>query len=302
MFGYVRPDVPELKIKEFQRFKACYCGMCHVLGKVYGIPARFILNYDFVFLSMILDEHTSAPEYELKKCPMSPFCKKCVCSCNTVLERTSGYSVILAYWKLCDSIVDEDCWSKLKAYAAKLGLSSAYKKASKMYPEFVSNVKEHLEGLKKLEDEGVCSVDAAADKFASLLSCAANGSGDLNLIRIRSQILYHLGRIIYIADAYQDIDEDIKAKRFNPIVSKYNLTSADMPTEVKNNIRLTLQNSQDIILSDYELLPKNYWDSIIRNILCDAIPDMCSKVLDNNYSTKIRGLPKYPNPQIGGNK
>ena len=44
MFGYVRPDAPELKIREFERFRACYCGLCHEMSRKYGTAARFILN------------------------------------------------------------------------------------------------------------------------------------------------------------------------------------------------------------------------------------------------------------------
>jgi hypothetical protein len=92
------------------------------------------------------------------------------------------------------------------------------------------------------------------------------------------------------------------ADRFNPIVSRFKLETETVPPEVKQSVKQTLDDSINVIFADYELMKKNYWDSIISNILYDAIPDMCSKVLNNTYSTKLRGLPKYPKPQIGGNK
>ena len=37
MFGYVRPLKSELKIREFGQFEAAYCGLCHTLGREYGV-------------------------------------------------------------------------------------------------------------------------------------------------------------------------------------------------------------------------------------------------------------------------
>ena len=79
MFGYIRPLRPELKVKDFDRFKACYCSLCHTLGKEYGLPARFILNYDFTFMTMLLWGSDEPLEYCPKRCPVSPIHKKCMC-------------------------------------------------------------------------------------------------------------------------------------------------------------------------------------------------------------------------------
>ena len=39
MYGYVRPCKPELRIKEWERYQAAYCGLCHTLKKRYGLLA-----------------------------------------------------------------------------------------------------------------------------------------------------------------------------------------------------------------------------------------------------------------------
>lgn len=62
MFGYVRPvqDLPE---EERKRFGRAYCGLCHALGERYGTAARFILNYDFAFLAILLSGREEGPVY-----------------------------------------------------------------------------------------------------------------------------------------------------------------------------------------------------------------------------------------------
>jgi len=56
MFGYVTVNQDELKIKEWKRYRAYYCGLCHVLKEVAGQKARLTLSYDMTFLTMLLDD------------------------------------------------------------------------------------------------------------------------------------------------------------------------------------------------------------------------------------------------------
>ena len=54
MFGYIKPDIPELKMKENELYKAVYCGLCKTMGKCTGCASQLTLNYDFAFLAMLL--------------------------------------------------------------------------------------------------------------------------------------------------------------------------------------------------------------------------------------------------------
>lgn len=58
MFGYVRPPLESLPQPERDRFQRAYCGLCHTLGQRYGQAARFILNYDFTYLTILLASPT----------------------------------------------------------------------------------------------------------------------------------------------------------------------------------------------------------------------------------------------------
>ena len=47
-------DKPELKVKEFYRYKAYYCGLCRTLKEEYGFRGRMTLTYDMTFLIFLL--------------------------------------------------------------------------------------------------------------------------------------------------------------------------------------------------------------------------------------------------------
>lgn len=57
MFGYVFPCKMELKIKDYEKFKSYYCGLCLSLKNNFGNLPRLSLNYDMTFLSILLDDY-----------------------------------------------------------------------------------------------------------------------------------------------------------------------------------------------------------------------------------------------------
>lgn len=293
MFGYIKPLKPELKVKEFEKFKACYCSLCHTLGKEFGLSARFILNYDFVFLAMLLWDENEKPSYEMKCCVASPCRKKCVCRTTDSLKKSAGYSIILAYWKFKDSVADD---SFFKSIAARLGillLSRAYKKASRLYSEFDKTVKQNLAELSELERKNERSLDKAADKFALILSAAALSCGEDADSRVLYQLLYHTGRWIYIMDAVNDIKEDMESGRYNPVVARFNLTSDRLDADSEKALRSTAANSENLIISAFSLMPKNTWHSIIENIIYLGMSDVCENVFNGTYNNaEKQRLPK----------
>ena len=65
-------------------------------------------------------------------------------------------------------------------------------------------MEEQLRRRDELEAEGWPSLDRAADTFAELLRAAAPSSGEESRDRAMEQLLYHLGRWIYLLDAQDD--------------------------------------------------------------------------------------------------
>ena len=107
MFGYVKPYIPDLKVIEYEQFKACYCGLCTALKREYGFRARFIHNYDFTFLAMLFSEMTSCSSLDKCRCIASLLKKKnCIC-CDSGFDIAAGLCVILTKHKLDDSVKDD---------------------------------------------------------------------------------------------------------------------------------------------------------------------------------------------------
>ncbi len=299
MFGFVRPLVPELKVRELERFRAAYCGLCHELGREYGLAGQAILNYDFVFLAMLLWGEREDCGYEMRRC-VPGFCRKrCVCRSCAPLTTAAGYSVILAYWKARDSATDARGLGKLPGKALAALMRRAYKRAGERHPGFDASVRERLGELSKLEAENSQSLDKTADRFASLLA-SASGAAEESSRRALEQVLYHVGRIIYIADAVYDLGDDRKSGSYNPVASRYSLDSDRLSDEQKEELLETLMGSARLAAAAFDLMPRSYWTPVTENILYLGIPDMIRAVLDGTYKTVMRGLPKSPVRPGGG--
>ena len=75
MFGYVTVDKAELKMKDWERYNAYYCGVCKSIGARYGQIPRMILSFDAAFIAVLLaglseegaGEDGAAGDYSLSK-------------------------------------------------------------------------------------------------------------------------------------------------------------------------------------------------------------------------------------------
>ena len=276
MFGYVRPYRPELKCKDFDLYRATYCGLCRCLRRRYGLIAPMFLNFDFTFLALVLWEGEERWEPCRGRCHANPLVKKTMCVQSPALELAADESVVLAWWKLRDSVKDEGFFGGLPARGLSLLLGRAYGKAARRVPDFDRGVKVCLEELEKLEQERCPSLDRTADTFARLLQSAAPAQGEQG--RILGQLLYHLGRWIYLADARDDLSEDQAAGRYNPVAARYGPSGDDKA------LALTMDQSLAQMGAALQLGEFGCRKALLENMLYLGLPLVQRAVFDGSWA------------------
>lgn len=279
MFGYVRSRRDTLPPEAEAAYEEVYCGLCHSLGEQYGFISRMFLNYDFVFLAMLLSPEGSCPKRECRGCMRHPIKGKYACNGDGWMETAAGESVILTYWKLRDTVADGGVLSRLGARILCLLLRPAYHKAKGEYPAFDRQTERLLEQLRKLELEGCPSIDRTADCFARILQSAAPAEGNAGSDRPRQQLLYHLGRWIYLIDAVNDLAEDEKAGRYNPVAVRF----PEWGEGEKAYLRQNMDHSLMLAGAAFQLLPSNAWDTVIENILYSGLPGVEELVFSGKW-------------------
>lgn len=215
MFGYITIHKDELKIKDFTRYQAYYCGVCRSLANRYGLTGRITLSYDMTFLALLLSGlYEDGVTPCSSRCILHPFKKHQEITCKYT-DYAAAVNVMLAYYKLKDNWEDD---RSIKSNAASGLLKHAFKKAQRDYPVQSEVIKNYIDDERKMEQSGVTDIDtvsACTGRMLGDIFSYANDEWHDNLY----QMGFFLGRFIYIMDAYDDIDKDIKKHNFNPLTA-----------------------------------------------------------------------------------
>ncbi len=271
-----------LSEEEKERFSAVYCGLCRTLDERYGISARFILNYDFAFLVLLLSE-PAAPQSLHRSCIAHPFKGRDYYEPNEALELAADCSLILAWWQLRDGVRDHGAVRGAKYRAASAWLAGAYRKARRFRPEFDRTTRELLDRLSELETSNCASMDETADTFAQLLQGISREVQDPVKARVLSQMLYHLGRWIYLVDAADDLADDFKSGSYNPLIRRFSLSGGELTQEAKNELVLSLDHSIRLIAAAFELWDFGDWSGIIRSTVYEGLFCVGKAVLEGIF-------------------
>lgn len=282
MYGYVRPEKGELKIREYELFRGVYCGLCHTLKKRYGMLFRFAVNYDLTFLSMLLCS-AEKPELCIRRCPYHPMRRSACPKTYPAMEAAADYTVILAWWKMLDGVKDKGFFGALASRLVSVFMKPAYRKAASTRPEFAHATEDNLRMLWDLEDEKSGRLDEAADKFACILRAASDDVDDTARKRILNELLYHLGRIVYVIDAVDDLKKDEQDGVYNPLSYRFSTQNGNLLPEDVSSLRQTLQHSHNSLCAAFELLGDNPYREILSNIIYFGLPGVTQAVFSGTW-------------------
>ncbi len=268
MFGYVRPNKGELLVREFARFRAVYCGICKEISRSYGQIPRVALTYDITMLGVLMISLSEEEAKEsMERCMLNPVQKRPMLQSSSILHRCAALSVLLSYEKFMDEIADRN---PVVGNLGRLLLKNAAGKAEKEYPIDAAAISEGMDKIRKIETSKVESDSLlAASCFGEVLQTVFQESFQSSflsekhrdsLIQGIGRLGYHMGRWVFILDAVDDYDEDIKKKNWNPFLA----LSKETARETALKILIESEEEMDRIAA---LLPYKQDAGIISNII-----------------------------------
>lgn len=257
MFGRVIVNKGELKVREFDDYRSYYCGLCRSLKKK-GLFTAFSLNYDMTFLALLLNS--------LYECDTKKEKRSCIChGCKKHYECTDFYSdyvadmnILLAYYKCLDDFHDE---KNIIKFVYALYLKPKVKEFRRKYQKKCDKIEKCLTTLS--EKENSAALEECANIFGELLGEVFTPNDDLWYHTLRSMGFY-LGKFIYIADACEDYEEDMKKKRPNPL---FKLQSDNYKEECE--VLMNMMAAECAV--EFEKLPLIENVEILRNIIYAGI-------------------------------
>lgn len=274
-----------LSREDRERYQALYCGLCHTLGRRCGQVSRLILNYDFTFLAALL---SGGGETERRRCVASPLRAKETACPDPALELAADVSVILAYHKAADDRLDSGFWRGQACHALQGALRPAYRRSAMLRPELDRRTRRELDRLHRMEEENCPSLDQPADTFAQLLQGAALELPQGTQRRVLEQMLYHLGRWIYLVDAVDDLARDAASGNYNPVALRFALPDGRLTPEARERMARTLDASVREMAAAYELWDFSPWSAVVESTVYEGLYRVGGAVLDGTFHTARR--------------
>ena len=280
MFGYVRPALDRLNEGQREAYQSAYCGLCHALGRRHGFLARFTLQYDFTFLAILLSAGERSDGVLCLRCPARPLRKPGICLSGAQLDAAADQSIILTWYKLSDDVADHNLITGIPYRIARWLFRRAYRRAADAQPEFDAQVREGLGRLRQLEKDNSPELDRAADAFAGILASASTAYPEGSLKRrTLGELLYHLGRWIYLMDAWDDLAEDKKCGRYNPLDARFQ----GRAPEEKDDLNTTAVHSVRLAGAAANLMELGSWAPVVENVIYLGLPAVQNAVLDGSW-------------------
>lgn len=294
MLGYVRPYAPELRLRDYQYYKGVYCGLCRAMGRCTGQCSRLTLSYDLVFLALIRLALTNGNSrgarqdcpvhFEKRRCIVHPLRPRPSLEPGDATDFAACASALLSYYKILDDCSDEKGASRVRASLLSPAMRRFYRRALKRYPTLDEELRPHMNDLTELERAKCPSVDEPAEAFGAALSTVFQHGLSEKPAQIASHIGRHIGRWLYLVDAIDDYEQDIKKGRPNALYRLYGeeILSEQHRQDLENALARELKlatDALDLVSVDEQLCGKELLP-LLYHMLQTALPNAAWRVLN----------------------
>ena len=261
MLGVMTVRKDELKFREFDRYRGFYCGLCRAIGKRCGKACRMALSFEMTFLSMLLTSmYEPKTGSEMRRCAFHPIEKRLMLG-NEAINYCADLSALISYYDLRDGWEDE---KRVDRLAESELLKKAAKRAGEALPRQREAVERYVANLHEVERKNDMNLDAAANLSGELLGELYVWKQDFYERDLR-ELGFYLGKFIYLCDSFEDVEQDIKKKNYNPLAERFGRP------EFEAESRVMLEDMMARACRAFERLPLIEDAPIMRNILYSGI-------------------------------
>ncbi len=281
MLGYVKAFKPEMKMKDYELYRGIYCSLCRALGRNYSPIAQLFLSYDFAFAAILrLAASENGCSFSKKRCPYNPAKKCMICSGKGELDYCSHALIITVYYKVIDNLRDRGFKSRLVAALLYPIVWLMHKKAARLAPEVEKTVAESMKKQPEIEGKADVCLDEAAHESAYALGQVIALGFEGNREKSLYTIGYMVGRFVYILDAADDLEDDLKSGCFNPFRAQFgDINSENIRKVFAERVREILNLTQSEALEALDSLEMKHFEDILENIVLEGLTFSSENVL-----------------------
>ncbi len=285
MFGYLNITK---KAEDGQRglWQTFMCGLCFSTKKLFGnIPRTFISN-DVNFFNVLFHSVEQVDvQLEHSRCFSHPIKKRPILKMTDLTDKLAVANVLLSYWNIYDDVVDGGGANKRAALAF---CKKAYLRAKKIWKQLDTTLRTRYEELRKLEKENCQSLDRVAHSFALLSQDFCRLTLGEKSCDYVETLCYNVGKWIYLVDALDDVEKDLKKRNYNPFVSCYGVNSVVELTAHKEDITFLMYAVLNRIAQSFNDLNLSKYVCLLKDVLFESIREKTVEVLEKLFGRSSR--------------
>ena len=283
MFGYLDIEKDKLEQGQHGLWQTFMCGLCFSTKKLYGNYPRVFISNDVNFFNVLFHSVTNADvSVTNKRCFSHPIKKRSVLQETYLTDKLSVANVLLTYWNIYDDTVDG---GSVKKKTALRMFRKCYAKAKRDFPELDGLLSKRYGELRELEQSNCSSIDRVAHAFSQLVQDFSTLVLGEQANEYTQTLCYNLGKWIYLIDALDDVEKDIKRHNYNPFVACYGVSSFDELKTKHDELQFEMFAVLNRIAQCYNDLNLQKYTCILNNVIFDSIRNKTKEIL-NRYQTE----------------
>ena len=263
MIGHLNPDITNLNCSS--NYRIAYCSLCKNLREENGTLSGLMISNEVTFVvsafSRYLDKIISSTN-----CPATLYTKKKTTYSNKTIFVASKFSMLLGGLKILDSIVDE------QTIVAKARGIIYKNEIEKIKNSCSSDMNILLNQYKKLitsESNNFQQTINLSGKLSRQITVEIGNTTNAGKLIINklSNMFEEIGTLIPIYDALADFKEDLKRKKYNPILFQ--------SIENKSNFEI-----------EFSKLELNFYNKLY-SIISQTCKLKQDKIIESEFSLKL---------------
>ncbi len=303
MFGYLRTN-RDLTLRDYDTYRAYYCGLCHALGRGYGILARAINSFEGTFLALLVDaQKGGSPSFITSPCVASPFSFRRAVDRTAALDFAAAATICGVSAKLQDDVADGEAGWPVRAlvWSGRKWTRQAEDRLQALgFP--MEDVQREWAAQRTLEGRPddldlMQAVEPSGRAYATIVAHTADLAGRPENKELLHELGYELGKVTCLLDSYRDYPLDVQFHRFNALrecmdFEAVRANAQGVPPEQMEQVQRRVQDSLQSIQDLFGAIGWRQHASIVENVLVTSLEETARRVLIEGNSEALDGSTK----------
>jgi hypothetical protein len=271
---HLHPCIPELKIKDYDTFRAFRCGICSQLREGYGFFANLILSNDLIPFALLTDGLAGREATVcMARCPRH-WLRRHRMMCHTQGIRLAAQLNVLLAWHYIADAATVGPMEKCKRFLLMRLEHGAFVRACAEYPSIERIFLQEQAHAQALELAKNKSYEASWEPFTNIFSalfvyCAPDQSAVKALRRTGGA----MGKILFLMRSIEEYARDKKIGKYN-IFLENGLTYEAAREYAKCQCGIAAAE----MANAYNLLNMKVYRSLLDNIMFQGLEECVSSI------------------------